>query len=105
MLLGPIFQILFFAYLGRFSHAGDDTFFVVGKGIQVAAMAGVFGMALTIGGESSTQTLSPILAPPAARGALFRGRALPNVLNGLLVPLVGFVVGWLLLDFHPGLSQ
>src|SRR5439155_14707611 len=29
MLLGPIFQILFFAYLGRYSHAGSDTFFVV----------------------------------------------------------------------------
>ena len=51
MLLGPIFQILFFAYLGRYSHAGSDTFFVVGNGVQVAAMAGVFGMALTIGGK------------------------------------------------------
>src|SRR5262249_54662767 len=81
------------------------TFFVVGNGIQVAAMAGVFGMALTIGGERWTQTLSPLLATPAARGAVFLGRALPNVLNGLLVSLTGFLVGWLLLDFHPGLSQ
>jgi ABC-2 type transport system permease protein len=105
MLLGPIFQILFFAYLGRYSHAGDDTFFVVGNGIQVAAMAGVFGMALTIGGERWTQTLSPLLATPAARGALFLGRALPNVLNGLLVSLTGFVVGRLLLDFRPPLSS
>ena len=28
MLLGPIFQILFFSYLGRYSRLGDDTFFV-----------------------------------------------------------------------------
>jgi ABC-2 type transport system permease protein len=105
MLLGPIFQILFFAYLGRYSHAGDDSFFVVGNGVQVAAMAGVFGMALTIGGERWTQTLSPLLATPAARGALFLGRALPNVLNGLLVSLTGFLVGRLLLDFRPPLSS
>jgi ABC-2 type transport system permease protein len=105
MLLGPVFQILFFAYLGRFSNAGSDTFFVVGNGIQVAAMAGVFGMALTIGGERWTQTLSPLLATPAARGAVFLGRALPNVLNGLLVSLTGFLVGRLFLDFHPPLSS
>ncbi len=105
MLAGPIFQILFFAYLGRYSHAGSDAFFVVGNSVQVAAMAGVFGMALTIGGERWTQTLSPLLATPAPRGALFLGRALPNILNGLLVSLTGFLVGRLLLDFHPALSS
>jgi ABC-2 type transport system permease protein len=105
MLLGPIFQILFFAYLGRYSHSGSDTFFVVGNGVQVAAMAGVFGMALTVGGERWTQTLSPLLATPAARSAVFLGRALPNVVNGLIVSLTGFVVGRLLLDFHPPLSS
>jgi ABC-2 type transport system permease protein len=105
MLLGPIFQILFFAYLGRYSHAGNDAFFVVGNGVQIAAMAGVFGMGLTIGGERWTQTLSPLLATPAARSAVFLGRALPNVLNGLLVSLTGFLVGRLLLDFHPPLAS
>ncbi len=105
MLAGPVFQILFFAYLGRYSHAGNDAFFVVGNGVQVAAMGGVFGMALTIGGERWTQTLSPLLATPAARSAVFLGRALPNVLNGLFVSLTGFVVGRLLLDFQPPLSS
>jgi ABC-2 type transport system permease protein len=105
MLFGPIFQILFFAYLGRYSHAGNDAFFVVGNGVQVAAMAGVFGMALTVGGERWTQTLSPLLATPAARGAIFLGRSLPNILNGLLVSLTGFVAGRLLLDFHPALAS
>jgi ABC-2 type transport system permease protein len=101
MLLGPIFQILFFAYLGRYSHSGSDAFFAVGNSVQVAAMAGVFGMALTIGGERWTQTLSPVLASPANRLALFLGRALPQIANGLLVSAVGFVAARLLLDFHP----
>jgi len=105
MLLGPIFQILFFAYLGRYSHSGSDAFFAVGNAVQVSAMAGVFGMALTIGGERWTQTLSPVLASPANRLALFLGRALPQIANGLFVSVVGFVAARLLLDFHPALAS
>ena len=56
-------------------------------------------MAMTIGGERWTQTLSSILVTPANRLALFLGRALPNLANGIIVSAVGFVVGWLLLDF------
>jgi ABC-2 type transport system permease protein len=101
MLLGPIFQILFFAYLGRYSRSGSDAFFAVGNAVQVSAMAGVFGMALTIGGERWTQTLSPVLASPANRAALFLGRALPQVANGIFVSLVGFAAARVALDFHP----
>ena len=105
MLGSPIFQILFFAYVGRFAGLRDDAFFVVGNAVQVACMAGVYGMALTIGGERWTQTLSPLLATPANRFALFMGRALPNFVNGLIVSAFGFVVGWALLEFDPPLSS
>ena len=54
-------------------------------------------MAMTIGGERWTQTLSSILVTPANRLALFLGRALPNIANGVIVSTVGFVVGSLLL--------
>jgi ABC-2 type transport system permease protein len=54
---------------------------------------------MTIGGERWTQTLSSILVTPANRLALFLGRAVPNLLNGVVVSSVGFIVGWLLLDF------
>lgn len=101
MLGHPLFQILFFAYLGRFSHVRNDAFFVVGNSVQVCAMAGVYGMAMTIGGERWTQTLSPLLASPANRLALFLGRALPQIANGFVVSAFGFVSGWALLDFDP----
>ena len=104
MLGSPVFQILFFAYIGRYAGLQDDTFFVVGNAVQVASMAGIYGMALTIGGERWTQTLSPLLASPANRFALFVGRMLPNYVNGLLVSAFGFFVGWALLDFDPPLS-
>jgi ABC-2 type transport system permease protein len=64
-------------------------------------MAGVFGMAITIGGERWTQTLGPLMATPASRLAIFLGRALPNLVQGLIVSTFGFCVGRLLLDFHP----
>jgi ABC-2 type transport system permease protein len=105
MLGSPVFQILFFAYIGRYAGLQDDAFFVVGNAVQVASMAGIYGMALTIGGERWTQTLSPLLATPANRFALFMGRTLPNFVNGLIVSTFGFLVGWALLDFDPPLSS
>ena len=105
MLGHPLFQILFFAYLGRFSGVRDDAFYVVGNAVQVSAMAGVYGVAMTIGGERWTQTLAPLLATPANRMALFLGRALPHIVGGFIVSAFGFLVGRLLLDFHPPLSS
>ena len=102
LLGGPAFQILFFAYVGRFAQLRDDTFFVVGNAVQVSAMAGVYGPAMTVAGERWTQTLSPLLATPANRLALFLGRALPLLVQGLIISAFGFFVGWALLDFDPG---
>ena len=93
MLGSPLFQILFFAYLGRFSGLQDDTFFVVGNAVQVSAMAGIYGMTMTIANERQFGTLSPLLATPANRVALFLGRALPVIFNGLVVSTFGFAVG------------
>jgi ABC-2 type transport system permease protein len=105
MLGHPLFQVLFFAYLGRFSHVRNDAFFVVGNSVQVCAMAAVYGMAMTIGGERWTQTLAPLLATPAYRLPLFLGRALPQIVNGFFVSAFAFTAGWLLLDFNPPLSS
>jgi ABC-2 type transport system permease protein len=100
MLGGPIFQILFFAYVGRYAGVQSDEFFVIGNAVQASALAGVFGMAMTIGGERWFQTLSALLATPANRVAIFLGRAVPLIANGMLVSAFGFAVGWALLDFE-----
>jgi ABC-2 type transport system permease protein len=105
MLGSPLFQILFFVYLGRFTGLRDDTFFVVGNAVQVSAMSGIYAMTLTIANERQYGTLSPVLATPANRLALFLGRALPVIANGLFVSAFGFGVGLLLLDFELGWNQ
>ena len=101
MLGSPLFQILFFTYLGRYAGGQTDDFFVVGNAVQVSAMAGIYGMVMGIANERQFGTLSALLGTPANRLAVFSGRALPFILNGLVVSAFGFAIGWLLLDFSP----
>lgn len=100
MLGAPLFQIVFFTLLGRFSAVADDGHFVVGNAVQTSAMAGVYGMVMSLANEREFGTLSAVLATPVNRFALFCGRALPVILNGLFVSAFGFGVGLLLLDFR-----
>lgn len=98
MLGAPIFQVLFFAYIGRYARLRNDEFFVVGNAVQLSSMAGIYGMAMTVGGERWTQTLSQLMATPANRLPLFLGRALPLIANGIITSAFAFAVGWMLLD-------
>ena len=98
MLGGPLFQILFFTYVGRYSGLRDDSFFVIGNAVQVCAMSTIYGMTMTLANERYFGTLSSLLATPANRLALFAGRAVAPILNGLVVSAFGFAVGWVLLD-------
>jgi ABC-2 type transport system permease protein len=105
MLGSPLFQIFFFTYLGRFSGVQNDAFFVVGNAVQSCAMSSIYGMTMTIANERFFGTLAPLLASPANRLALFLGRALPVVVNGLVVSIFGFCVGLVFLRFHLAVGQ
>ncbi|HWN22318.1 MAG TPA: ABC transporter permease [Gaiellaceae bacterium] len=104
MLGSPLFQILFFTYLGRYAGGQGDDFFIVGNAVQVSAMAGIYGMVMGIANERQFGTLSPLLATPANRLAVFAGRGLPFIVNGLAVSTFGFLSAWALLDFSPDSS-
>ncbi len=99
----PIFQILFFAYVGRTAGVGSDSFFVIGNAIQFASIPCLFAMGNTIGGERYSQTLGLLLASPARRIPLFLGRSLPVIVNGLLCSLLALALGsWILsVDIPP----
>ncbi len=101
MLGSPLFQILFFTYLGRYTQSENESFFVVGNAVQVASMSAIYGMTMGIANERQFGTLQPLLATPANRLAVFSGRALPFVANGLFVSAFGFAVGRVFLHFHP----
>lgn len=103
LVVSPICQILLFAYIGRSAGVGDDEFYVIGNALNYAAIPCLFAMAFTIGGERQGQTLGIVLTTPARRLPLFLGRAVPVIVNGWCVAMVGVVAGVLLLDAHiPG---
>src|SRR5690242_19007778 len=79
MLGGPAFQVLFFIYLGRYTAVADDRYFVIGNAIQATAMAGIYGMVMSLTNERGLGTLTSILATPANRLALFCGRTVPVI--------------------------
>jgi ABC-2 type transport system permease protein len=95
----PLFQILFFAYLGR-SAGVDSTFFLIGDSFVAAAITGLFGMGHSIGGERRFQTLPILLASPTSRLALFLGRSVPTVVNGFVVAGISFGLGAWILGVH-----
>jgi ABC-2 type transport system permease protein len=104
MLGSPLFQLIFFTKLGQYAHAQSRDFYIVGNAVQVCAMSSVYGMTMAISNERQMQTLGPLLASPANRAAVFLGRGMPVLANGLVVSAFTFAVGALLLGFRPGVA-
>ena len=94
---GPTFQLLFFAALGSYASGRSPAYFAIGNAVQVSAVAGIFGMTMAIANERWFGTLPALLATPANRAALFAGRFLPFLANGLFVSVYAFAVGIVLL--------
>jgi ABC-2 type transport system permease protein len=101
----PIFEILFFAYLGRFASVQSDKFFLIGNAFMAIAITGFFGMGQAIGGERRSQTLATLLASPANRLALFLGRAVPSMLTGVVVAATAFTICSIVLRVHFALHE
>jgi ABC-2 type transport system permease protein len=101
---GPTFQLLFFAALGSYASGRSPAYFAIGNAVQVSAVAGVFGMTMAIANERWFGTLPALLATPANRAALFAGRFLPFLANGLLVSVYAFGVGIVLLGVRLEMS-
>jgi ABC-2 type transport system permease protein len=101
----PIFEILFFAYLGRFAGVQNDRFFLIGNAFLAIAVTGMFGMGHATAGERRSQTLAALLASPANRFAVFLGRALPSIVTGCFVAATSFTICAAVLGVHVDLSS
>ncbi|WP_239118368.1 ABC transporter permease [Paractinoplanes ferrugineus] len=104
LLVGPLFQLLFFAYLGRQLQVADDRFYIVGNAVLSATLACVFGGTLAVGNERRYGTLGHVLLSPRSRTALFLGRALPYAGNGLLIAAFTLSASALMLGLRIPLS-
>jgi ABC-2 type transport system permease protein len=103
LLIGPVFQLLFFAYLGRQLGIADDGFYIVGNAVLATSALCLFGGSMAVLNERRFGTLGHVLLSPRSRTVIWIGRALPYAGNGLLVAAFTLTVGTLLLGLHvPG---
>jgi len=101
----PVFQILFFTKLGRFTGAAGDEFFIIGNALQTCAIAGLYAMTMVLANERAFGTLPALLATPANRLALFLGRTFPVVVNGIFVAGIGLTAGVAVFGLNISLSR
>jgi ABC-2 type transport system permease protein len=100
----PLAQMCFFVFLGTFATGADNaSFYIVGNAIQIAAVSGIFGVTMSVGGERNAGTLAYLFGTPANRLVTFFGRAFMHVLDGMLGVVIAFVWGVVLLGLD--LSQ
>ena len=94
----PLAQVLFFTLLGTFA-TGKDTanFYIIGNAMQIAAVSGIYGVTMSIGGDRWNGTLPYIFGTPANRLVLFVGRAFLHIIDGMLGVVIAFLWGVILL--------
>jgi ABC-2 type transport system permease protein len=97
-ILMPLAQMFFFVYLGTYATSADNAaFYIVGNALQIAAVSGIYGMSMSIGGDRDSGTLGYIFGTPANRLVVFMGRAFMNIMDGALGVVIAFVWGVLLM--------
>jgi ABC-2 type transport system permease protein len=90
----PLSQMFFFVYLGTYATSPDNkSFYIVGNAIQIAAVSGIYGMTMSIGGDRNSGTLGYIFGTPANRLVVFMGRAFMNIMDGALGVVIAFFWG------------
>ena len=100
----PLNQILFFTFLGMYATGRENaSFYVIGNAVQMAAISGIYGVTMSIGGDRWDGTLPYLFGTPANRMAMFLGRAFIHVIDGMLGVVLGLVWGVVLLGLD--LSQ
>ena len=100
LLVPTVTQLFFFVYLGRAAGVADDAYYLVGNALVAAAAPALFGMSQTISDERYTQTLALLVVSPANRIALFLGRAVPIMANGIFISVWVFTVGAIVFGIH-----
>ncbi len=96
--IAPLGQILFFTFLGMHASSGQDAdFYIIGNAVQLAALSGIFGVSMSIGGERWSGTLPYLFGTPANRFILFVGRSLIHLFDGMLGVGIGLAWGVFLL--------
>lgn len=102
--IAPLTQMLFFVFIGAYATGNQNpSFYVIGNALIFTASSGIFGVTMSIGSERWSGTLPYLFGTPANRMALFIGRSLMHIFDGMLGVFIG--LGWGILLFNLDLSQ
>jgi ABC-2 type transport system permease protein len=97
-ILMPLAQILFFTLLGTYASGRENaSFYIIGNSIQIAAVSGIYGVTMSIGGDRWNGTLPYLFGTPANRLVMFVGRAFLHLIDGMIGVVIGLVWGVVLL--------
>jgi ABC-2 type transport system permease protein len=97
-------KLWLFTFLGMYATGRENaSFYVIGNAVQMAAVSGIYGVVMSIGGDRWDGTLPYLFGTPANRMVLFFGRALVHVFDGMLGVVLGLMWGVVLLGLD--LSQ
>jgi ABC-2 type transport system permease protein len=100
----PLNQILFFTFLGVYATGRNNAdFYIIGNALQMAAISGIYGVTMSIGGERWAGTLPYLFGAPTNRLVMFLGRSCFHILDGSIGVIMGLLMGWLFLGLD--LSQ
>lgn len=92
--LSPLSMMIFFVFIGAYaSGTNSASFFVIGNALIFTASSGIFGVTMSIGGERWSGTLPYLFGSPANRMAMFVGRALMHIFDGMLGVFIGLAWG------------
>ncbi|QLH75274.1 MAG: ABC transporter permease [Methanomassiliicoccales archaeon] len=101
MFFMSIFQIAFFVYIVKYAGGSSDinvSYVAVGNAISSVSYVAIFSVCNITGEEKQQGTLAPVLATPANRMALFIGRAMFQVLNGMATVFIALFYAWAIFD-------
>jgi ABC-2 type transport system permease protein len=94
----PLAQMFFFVYLGTFATGQNNAaFYIIGNALQIAAVSGIYGVTMSIGGERNEGTLPYLFGAPANRMLIFLGRAFMNIIDGAIGVVIAFFWGVVLM--------
>jgi ABC-2 type transport system permease protein len=97
-IISPLMQMFFFTFLGTFATGPENAhFYVIGNAVQIAALSGIYGVTMSIGGERWSGTLVYLFGTPANRMMMFFGRAFMHIIDGVIGVVIAFTWGVLLL--------
>ncbi|QNO15871.1 ABC transporter permease [Alkalicella caledoniensis] len=95
--INPIFVIMFFSLLAKYTYGVDDvTPWVIGNSFLLCTYNAIFGVGNVLAIERVFGTLKIVIASPSNKFLVFVGRAFMHIIDAVITVLIGLIAGALI---------